>query len=55
MGEAIDEKFVVQKVLRTLPSIFPPKIFCFEEMRDLDILTMDELHGILTTYEMINV
>jgi hypothetical protein len=52
LGETIDEKFVVQKVLRTLPSRFDPKISSIEEMKDLDSLTMDELHGILTTYEM---
>jgi hypothetical protein len=39
----------------TIPSRFDPKISAIEEMKDLDILTMDELHGILTTYEMINV
>jgi hypothetical protein len=43
---------IVQKVLRTLPSRFDPKISAIEEMKDLDSLTMDELHGILTTYEM---
>jgi hypothetical protein len=52
LGETIDEKFVVQKVLRTLPSRFDPKISSIEEMKDLDSLTMDELHGILTAYEM---
>jgi hypothetical protein len=29
-----------------------PKFLTIEEMKDLDKLTMDELHGILTAYEM---
>jgi hypothetical protein len=39
-------------MLRSLPSRFNPKISSIEEMKDLDNLTMDELHGILTAYEM---
>jgi hypothetical protein len=42
----------VKNVLRSLPSIFNPKIFVIEEIHDLDNTTMDELHGILTAYEM---
>ena len=53
LGETIDEKFIVQKVLMTLPSRFDPKISSIEEMKDLDSLKMDKLHGILTAYEMI--
>ena len=52
LGETIDEKFVVQKVLKTLPSRFDPTISDIEEMKYFDSLTMDELHGILTSYEM---
>jgi hypothetical protein len=43
---------IVQKVLRSLPLIFDAKVSSIEEMKDLDSLTMDELHGILMTYEM---
>jgi hypothetical protein len=39
-------------MLRSLPSRFKPKISSIKEMKDLDNLTMDEFHGILTTYEM---
>jgi hypothetical protein len=52
LGETIDEKFIVQKVLRSLPMRFNPKISTLEDRKYLDKLTMDELHGILTAYEM---
>jgi len=42
----------VQKFLRSLPSIFNPNISAIEEMKDLENLTMEYLHGILTGYEM---
>jgi hypothetical protein len=43
---------IVQKVLRSLPMRFDPKISTLEERVDLAILSMDELHGILVAYEM---
>jgi hypothetical protein len=43
---------IVQKVLISLPMRFNPKISSLEERTDLDSLSMDELHGIFTTYEM---
>jgi hypothetical protein len=52
LGEEIDETIIVQKILRTLPSRFNPNISSIEELKDLNMLTMDELHGILTAYEM---
>jgi hypothetical protein len=52
LGEEVKETIIVQKVLRSLPSRFNPKISSIEEIHDLDNLTMDELHGILTAYEM---
>jgi hypothetical protein len=52
LGEAIDESMIVQKVLRSLPIIFDPKISSWEEIIDLDRLSMDERHGIFTAYEM---
>jgi hypothetical protein len=42
---------IVQKVLRFLPMRFDPKIPSLEERADLATLSMDKLHGILTTYE----
>lgn len=52
LGEEVYEKLIVQKVLRTLPISFNPKISTLEDRKDLDKLTMDELHGILTSYEI---
>ena len=43
---------MVSKVLRTLPLRYNPKVSTLEEWDDLKKMTMDELHGILTTYEM---
>ena len=53
LGEKVEEPMIVQKVLRSLPFRFDAKVFAIEEMKDLDSLTMDELHEILTAYEMI--
>jgi hypothetical protein len=46
------EKFVVKRVLRSLPIIFDSKISSLEERVDLATMTMDALHGIITAYEM---
>jgi len=48
-GEAIKEPIIVQKILRYLPMIFDPKILALEERVDLGMISMNELHGILTT------
>jgi hypothetical protein len=52
LGEEVDESIIVQKVLRSLPMRFDPKISALEERTDLDSISMDELHGIFTAYEM---
>jgi hypothetical protein len=52
LGVEFDESMVVQKVLRSLPMRFDPKISSLEEREDLGTLSMDELHGIFTAYEM---
>jgi hypothetical protein len=52
LGEEIKEFVIVQKVLRSLPMRFNPKISTLEERSDLNSISMDELHGIFTTYEM---
>jgi hypothetical protein len=52
LGEEVDESIIVQKVLRSLPMRFDPKISTLEERTDLDSISMDELHGIFTAYEM---
>ena len=52
LGEEIEESIIVQKVLRSLPMRFNPKISALEERSDLNSISMDELHGILIAYEM---
>jgi hypothetical protein len=52
LGEEIEESIIVQKVLRSLPMRFNPKISTLEERSDLNSIRMDELHGIFTAYEI---
>jgi hypothetical protein len=52
LGEEIEEFVIVQMVLRSLPMRFNPKISSLEERSDLNSISMDELHGIFTAYEM---
>jgi hypothetical protein len=52
LGEEIKEFVIVQKVLRSLPMRFNHKISSLEEILDLNSISMDELHGIFTSYEM---
>jgi hypothetical protein len=52
LGEEIKEYVIVQKVLRSLPMRFDPKISTLEERSNLKSISMDELHGIFTTYEI---
>jgi hypothetical protein len=54
LGEEIKESIIVQKVLRSLPMRFDPDISALEERAYLKSISMDELHGIFTTYEMRN-
>lgn len=52
LGEKVEDKMIVQKLIRSLSLTFDAKVFAIEEIKDLDKLTMDELHEILVTYEM---
>jgi hypothetical protein len=52
LGEEIEESVIVQKVLRSLPMRFNLNISALEERSDLNSISMDELHGIFTAYEM---
>jgi hypothetical protein len=52
LGEEIKESVIVQKVLRYLPMRFDPKILALEERVDIDSISMDELYGIFTAYEI---
>jgi hypothetical protein len=52
LGEKIEESFLVQKILRSLLDKFNPKISAIEELNDLKTLSIDQLLGTLTAYEM---
>jgi hypothetical protein len=52
LREEIKESLIVQKVLRSLPMRFDPKISTLEERAYLNSISMDELHGIFIAYEM---
>ena len=52
LGGKLKEKEVVSKILITLPVRYDSKVSTLEEQDDLKIVIVDELHGILTTYEM---
>jgi hypothetical protein len=52
LGEEMKESIIVQKVLRYLPMRYDQNISSLEERSYLDTLSMDELHGIFTAYEM---
>ncbi|XP_057866023.2 uncharacterized protein LOC131073574 [Cryptomeria japonica] len=51
LGENIEDKIVVLKILRSLPLRFDAKVSTIEKMAKLDKLTIDKLHGILIAYE----
>jgi hypothetical protein len=52
LGEEIKESVIVQKVLRSLSMRFEPNISALEERADLNSISMDEVHGIFTSYGM---
>eukprot|EP00253_Pinus_taeda_P010413 PITA_10413 len=52
LGEEIKEAVVVEKVLRYFSPKFESKVSTIEEKENLRNLTMSQLHGILTAYEM---
>jgi hypothetical protein len=52
LGEKFEELLLVQKILRSLPDKFNPKVSAIEELNDLKTLSIDQLLGTLTAYEM---
>ena len=52
LGGKLKEKEVVSKILSTLPMRYDSKVSTLEERDDLKKVTVNELHGILTVYEM---
>jgi hypothetical protein len=51
-GGEIEDKSIVKKILRSLTMRYDAKIFSIEYRFELDTLTIDQLHGIFTAYEM---
>ena len=43
---------MVNKVLRAFPIKYDSKVSTLEERNELDAMSVDELHGIFTAYEM---
>ena len=52
LGEEIKEVVLLEKVLRSLSPKFDSKVSAIEEKQNLQSLTMSQLHGIITAYEM---
>jgi hypothetical protein len=52
LGETITESTLVEIFLRSLTAKFESKVSALEEKQDLQNLTVVQLHGILTAYEM---
>jgi hypothetical protein len=50
--EKFEESFLVHKILRFLLDKFNTKVYAIEELNDLKTLSIDQLLGTLTTYEM---
>ena len=45
-------KIIVRNILKIFPARFNPKVSVLEDRSNLTNLSIDELHGILTAYEM---
>jgi hypothetical protein len=52
LGEKIEDVLLVQKILRSFLDRFNPKVFAIEELNDLKTLSIDQLLGNLTAYEI---
>ena len=50
-GETLEEKKLVEKILRSLPSRFDGIIVAIEEIKDLSQFLVDELHASLMSHE----
>ena len=50
-GEVLEERRIVEKLLRVLPSKFDVIVTTIEESKDLSNFSVDELHASLITHE----
>ena len=53
LGEPVDKKTIIQKILRTLPGRFNPKVSVLEYSANMEKINKEELHGVVIAYEMI--
>ena len=51
-GDKIMEKDVIEKIMRTLTSLFDYVVTVIEESRDLDSMTLNDLQALLESHEM---
>jgi hypothetical protein len=52
LSEKFEESLLVHKILRSLLNKFNPKVSAIKELNDLKTLSIDQLLGTLTSYEM---
>ena len=52
LGQNVSDDEIIDKVLKTLPMIYNPKVSTLEDREDINKLTLDELYGILIAYEL---
>ena len=52
LGEKTEDSKIVRKILRSLPESFRAKLTAIEENKDLDDIKIQELIGLLQTYEL---
>jgi translation elongation factor EF-G len=52
LGENIEDLFLVQNILISLPNRFNPKVSAIEELNDLKNFSIDQILGTITDYEM---
>lgn len=50
--EKIEDKVIIKNIIRSISSKFNAKFSTIEEYKDLNTLTLDEMHVTLTTYEI---
>ena len=52
LGEIVLDSDIVDKVIRTIPMEYNPKVSTLEDRENISKLTFDELYGILIAYAL---
>ena len=52
LGQYVSNDEIVDKLLRTLPVVYNPKVSTLEYWDDINKLTLDELYQIIIAYEL---